>query len=61
MITGISRTTVTPQSISMPKIHDDILLAHLVYKCIVKMAVWLWNRVDKLTKEEAERNQAWVS
>ncbi|KAF9464415.1 armadillo-type protein [Collybia nuda] len=60
MITGISSTTITQQSIRSQRIHDDILLCHLVYKCIVKMAVWLWNRVDKLAKEEAEGNQAWI-
>jgi hypothetical protein len=61
MITVISSDTVTPQTISSSKIHDDILLAHLVYKSIVKMAVWLWNRIDKMPKQEVERNQAWVS
>ncbi|KAF8076536.1 armadillo-type protein [Lyophyllum atratum] len=60
MASSISPSTVTPQTFSSPRIHDDILLAHLVYKCMVKMTVWLWNRIDKVPKEEADRNQAWI-
>lgn len=61
MSTNISRRAVTAQSIGSVRVYEDILLAHLVYKCIVKMAVWLWSRIDKVPKDEAERNQAWVS
>ncbi|RDB22808.1 Importin-11 [Hypsizygus marmoreus] len=60
MSTTISASTVTPQSISSSKIHDDILLTHLVYKCMVKMAIWLWNRIDKIPKDEQERNRTWI-
>jgi hypothetical protein len=60
MSTNISPVTVTVHSIGSIRVYEDILLAHLVYKCIIKMAVWLWGRIDKMSKEESERNQAWV-
>ncbi|KAG6903497.1 hypothetical protein C0995_005520 [Termitomyces sp. Mi166 len=54
----VSPSTVTPQAIQSPRISDDILLSHLVYKCLIKTTVWLWNRIDKVSKEEQEVNQA---
>ncbi|GLB33947.1 putative ARM repeat-containing protein [Lyophyllum shimeji] len=60
MAARISPSTVTPQTFSSPRIHDDILLAHLVYKSMVKMTVWLWNRIDKIAKEDADRNRVWI-
>lgn len=61
MSTNISPSTLTPQTLPSARLYDDILLSHLVYKCIIKMTVWLWNRIDKIPKEEVERNRAWVS
>ena len=60
MSTNITPGVVAVQSIGSTRVYEDILLAHLVYKCIVKMAVWLWSRIDKVPKDESERNQAWV-
>ncbi|KAJ6628769.1 armadillo-type protein [Mycena sp. CBHHK59/15] len=54
--------TTTNSQIISPRACTDILLAHLVYKCIVKMAVWLWNRIDKGGKDgvDAEASQRWI-
>ncbi|KAG5716692.1 Importin-11 [Termitomyces sp. T112] len=54
----VSPSTVTPQTIRSSRISDDILLSHLVYKCLVKTTIWLWNRIDKVSKEERELNRA---
>ncbi|KAH9482382.1 Importin-11 [Psilocybe cubensis] len=51
---------ISPQNISSQSLHDNILLSHLVYKCLIKMAVWLWNKLGKLSGEELEHNLAWV-
>ncbi|KAJ7276541.1 armadillo-type protein [Mycena haematopus] len=50
-----------PATIS-PRAYSDILLAHLVYKCIVKMAVWLWNRLGRGGKDgiDEEAGHQWV-
>ena len=61
MSASLSIGVVTVQTLGLLRTHENILLAHLVYKCIVKMAVWLWNRIDKVSKDELERNRAWVS
>ncbi|KAG6911227.1 hypothetical protein DXG01_003094 [Tephrocybe rancida] len=56
----ISPSTVAPQTIQSPRIHGDMLLSHLAYKCLFKMTVWLWNRIDKVSKEEQTVNQTRV-
>lgn len=48
------------QNFSLPRTIDEITLAHLVYKCLGKMASWTWQRIDKVSKEEYAANQAWV-
>lgn len=58
--TGISPSTVTAQTLSSTHIHDELLLAHLIYKCLLKMTIWSWNRIDKIPKEEVDRNRAWI-
>ncbi|KAF8351332.1 armadillo-type protein [Amanita rubescens] len=48
------------QNIESPKVYNNILLAHLVFKCLVKIAVWLWNKIDKLPRGEVEKNALWL-
>ncbi|KAG6833896.1 hypothetical protein H0H87_007907 [Tephrocybe sp. NHM501043] len=55
---NVSPSTVSPHTILLPRVHDDILLSHLAYKCLVKMTIWLWNRLDKVSAEEQETNKA---
>ncbi|EPT02714.1 hypothetical protein FOMPIDRAFT_1159700 [Fomitopsis schrenkii] len=50
-------TTITPTSISQPNIAEDLLFAHLIFKCVVKSAEWTWNRVTHNTYEHLG---AWV-
>lgn len=42
------------------RLYEDIYLGHLVFKPIMKMANWLWQRIDKQPKEESAGNNAWV-
>ncbi|KAF8195734.1 armadillo-type protein [Mycena galopus ATCC 62051] len=48
--------TISPRAIS------DIWLAHLVYKCISKMAIWLWNRLGRGGKDgvDEEAGHQWI-
>jgi hypothetical protein len=39
---------------------EDIFLSHLVYKCLVKIGVWLWSKLGKCTQEEYTVNFNWV-
>ncbi|KZT12770.1 ARM repeat-containing protein [Laetiporus sulphureus 93-53] len=38
-------SSITPASITQPHVVEDLLVAHLVFKCVVKMAEWSWNRL----------------
>jgi hypothetical protein len=53
-------STLDPTTMSLPRTAEDLLLAHLVYKCLVKLATWLWNRIDKQGKEDFHRLKPWV-
>ncbi|KAJ6598916.1 armadillo-type protein [Mycena vulgaris] len=52
----------TYPDIISPRACTDILLAHMFYKCITKMALWLWNRLDKGGKEgiDVEASLHWI-
>ncbi|KDR83604.1 hypothetical protein GALMADRAFT_219426 [Galerina marginata CBS 339.88] len=58
--TTFSANTLSPQNIGSQIIYDNILLSHLVYKCLAKMAAWLWNKLGRLSGEDLQRNQSWV-
>jgi hypothetical protein len=48
-------------SISSPRVADDLLLGHLVFKILVKMTAWLWNKTPKMGQDQVDRTLAWVS
>jgi len=54
-------STLNPSSIDSSRTADDILLAHLVYKSIVKMAVWVWNQLQRTGRDRVDNLQPWVS
>ncbi|KAF8746019.1 hypothetical protein AX14_004306 [Amanita brunnescens Koide BX004] len=57
MGTVFSTLNTNLQNIESRKVYNDILLAHLVFKCLVKIAVWLWNKIEKLPNE---KNALWL-
>ncbi|TFK43406.1 armadillo-type protein [Crucibulum laeve] len=61
MTPSFSPDIINVQNIGSPRIYDEILLTHLVYKTLTKMGIWLWNRIDKLSDEERHKNQTWIS
>lgn len=44
-VTAAFSTSITPGTINLPRTAEDLLFAHLIFKCVVKVAVWAWNRV----------------
>ncbi|EKM80164.1 hypothetical protein AGABI1DRAFT_120195 [Agaricus bisporus var. burnettii JB137-S8] len=40
---------------------QDINILHLLYKILIKVAIWSWQRIDKYPKEEAATSKAWQS
>jgi hypothetical protein len=60
MSATFSESSITPESIASQSMCDNISLSHLVYKCLVKMAVWFWGRIPRLTTDGFKPNQVWV-
>ncbi|KAF8663451.1 hypothetical protein AX16_001021 [Volvariella volvacea WC 439] len=56
----LSPSAITMQTIGTQRVVMDILFSHLVYKCATKIAAWTWNRIDRVPKEEQQRNTLWV-
>ena len=60
MSATFSESNLKPESIASQSMCENILLSHLVYKCLVKMAVWFWGRIPRLTTDGFRPNQVWV-
>ncbi|KAF9451646.1 ARM repeat-containing protein [Macrolepiota fuliginosa MF-IS2] len=54
-------STLNPDTILTEKLLQDITITHLLYKALVKVAIWSWQRIDKYSKEEATMAKAWQS
>ncbi|KAF9476494.1 ARM repeat-containing protein [Pholiota conissans] len=60
MAVTFSANNMAPDNLSSHTVQDNIVLSHLVYKCLVKITVWLWNKMDRLTTDQHQQNQAWI-
>ena len=60
MAGSFSALNVGLQNIDDLHVYTNILLAHLVFKNLVKVAGWLWHKVDKLSAGESEKHVTWV-
>lgn len=49
-----------PTTISNTRTVEDLLIAHLIFKCVVKMACWVWPRLGG-KDPVASRLEGWVS
>ncbi|KAJ3548466.1 hypothetical protein NMY22_g1252 [Coprinellus aureogranulatus] len=54
-------TSALANSPDPTRLCEDVYIGHLVFKSISKMAIWLWHRIDKLSKDEHTANQVWIS
>ncbi|KAK0206374.1 armadillo-type protein [Desarmillaria ectypa] len=52
-------TALNLEAINSPQSYNDILIGHRVYKCISKIAGWLWQRSDRTGKEQFTQKEAW--
>lgn len=43
-VTASFVSSLTPATIVSPRTAEDLLFAHLVFKCVAKIAIWSWNR-----------------
>lgn len=49
--TSAPLATLNPLSLSNPHTGENILIAHLVFKCLVKVTVWLWPRITRNARD----------
>jgi len=57
ILAGQFGTALTPESIAQPQLSNDICVAHILYKCLSKVALWCWSRFRILDSEELK---GWV-
>ncbi|KAF9534185.1 armadillo-type protein [Crepidotus variabilis] len=60
MSATFSAASLTLQNIGTQTAHENIALSHLVYKCLMKIGVWLWGKLEKLSPQEVEENMPWL-
>jgi hypothetical protein len=53
-------TRVEPSTITDPRIVEDLLIAHLVLKCVVKTATWVWPRTKGSDQMSMVKLEPWV-
>lgn len=51
--------SLDPATVSSPRTAQDLLVAHLIFKCIAKMGSWVYSRL-KATDEVAVRLEPWL-
>jgi len=42
------------------RLFEDVAIAHLIFKSLSKMGIWLWHRIDKQSAEDANADRTWV-
>lgn len=50
---------LNPAALSQEHTYCIIVVAHLVYKCLMKLAIWAWPRLTKDNKNELQDLEAW--
>lgn len=53
-------SSLSPETILTGRVLQDTTITHLLYKALMKIAVWSWQRIDKYSKEEAAVSKTWV-
>lgn len=51
---------LNPSDISSPQTAEDLLIAHLVFKCLVKTATWAWSRIKHSDQASMKDLEPWV-
>lgn len=53
-------SAINPATINSPRSDEDLRLAHLVLKCLVKMTTWLFSRIGSTTEPGLKQLEPWV-
>ncbi|OAX44518.1 ARM repeat-containing protein [Rhizopogon vinicolor AM-OR11-026] len=52
-------SALVPAVLSDQRTADNLIVAHFIYKCLVKMALWLWPRLIKPEKGGSAKLEPW--
>ncbi|KAG1752648.1 ARM repeat-containing protein [Suillus paluster] len=52
-------SALVPPALGDQRTADNLIVAHLIYKCLSKMALWLWPRLIKPEKGGFEKLEPW--
>lgn len=51
-------SSLFPSTVNDPRIAENILLAHLIFKCVVNIGLWVWR--EAFLHEQYKFLQPWV-
>lgn len=52
-------SALVPLSLSDQRTADNLIVAHFIYKCLVKMALWLWSKLIQSAKGGLAKLEPW--
>ncbi|KAJ4481713.1 armadillo-type protein [Lentinula edodes] len=50
-----------PQAFESTRLHTDLVLSHLLFKTLVTLVTWIWQRVSKISDEEKQILEPWLT
>ncbi|KAJ4478277.1 ran binding protein 11 [Lentinula aciculospora] len=50
-----------PQALENSRLHADLVISHLLFKTLVTLVTWIWQRVSKISDEEKQVLEPWLT
>ncbi|KIK67986.1 hypothetical protein GYMLUDRAFT_36796 [Collybiopsis luxurians FD-317 M1] len=50
-----------PQTFENSQLYTDLVISHLLFKTLVTLAIWIWQRANRMTEEETRLIEPWLS
>ncbi|KAF8826887.1 hypothetical protein HHX47_DHR5000875 [Lentinula edodes] len=50
-----------PQAFENTRLYTDLVLSHLLFKTLVTLVTWIWQRVSKISDEEKQILEPWLT
>ncbi|KAF9076797.1 ran binding protein 11 [Rhodocollybia butyracea] len=51
----------SPQTLENPRLYTDLVVSHLLFKTLVTLLIWIWQRASRMTNEEKQMSSPWIS
>ncbi|KAI0693596.1 ARM repeat-containing protein [Cytidiella melzeri] len=59
-VAAVVLTRLNPTTVSDPRTAEDILITHLIFKCVVKTATWVWPRTKTSGQSSMANLEPWI-